>query len=912
MKIYPKILLITLPMAFVALLGSMGTLYYFSYASLTRLAETWLKTRLAEAHRAAQEQDEMLRKYGLDQVSASVQKAKLDACAVMQTIAVGEYGYVYVVDHKGRIVCHPDRSWVGRDVSAEAWFGEMQENKWDRQFFSRDDVRHLSLYGYFAPWKWYISVADPEHEVYGTVNRMKPAVVLTGVVGSVLIALVLVFLARRLTAPLIRLTRGAERIGKGDLDTRISVSSNDEIGHLSAVFNEMARRLKDSLNALRDSEAHFRSLIENVTDIIAIVDPDGVVTYESPSVKRVLGHDPETTVGRSLSDMMAPEDREKLKRVFSRILHTPGLSRSFEFRRPDSSGDSRVFEVAFNNMLETPPVAGIVVNFHDITGRKRIEALKREKAAAESANKAKSAFLANMSHEIRTPMNVIMGLSSLMLKTELSVKQSDYMIKIGDAAQTLLGVINDILDFSKIEAGRLELEYTAFGLSALLGNVLDMFAEKASAKGLELIGAIDADVPDALMGDPLRLGQVLINLVSNAVKFTASGRVTVRISVIEEKQKRVRLLFVVKDSGIGISQDQLDKLFLPFMQADSSTTRRYGGTGLGLTISERLLTLMESKLFAESEEGNGAKFFFALWLDVQRDAGRPRSAAGPVAPSGSVGWFAGAAALLAEDNAINQQVAMEGLKDFGFRVTVANNGKEALHFIRSFTFDVALMDIQMPEMDGLDVARIIRRDKTFDDLPIIAMTAYAMKEDEERCLAAGMNDHVAKPVNNEELYQKLLKWVKVRKSSPDGPRGRPSPPDQSFSCFEASGADLNGASFEKSLPGLDVASALERLRGNRALFRDILAPFAERYRGAAEVIRSRLDAGENEAAHRLCHDLKGVAGNISATDVHQAALNLERAIKNGNQAEVESGADELKTALDRILETIKKVTGEGN
>ncbi|MDR1165319.1 MAG: PAS domain-containing protein [Deltaproteobacteria bacterium] len=400
--------------------------------------------------------------------------------------------------------------------------------------------------------------------------------------------------------------------------------------------------------------------------------------------------------------------------------------------------------------------------------------LKLARDLAEESTRAKSEFLANMSHEIRTPMNAIIGLTHLVLETELNEQQVDYIRRTEMAAQALLRIINDILDFSKIEAGKLEMEETDFFLKDILTAAQDLLAVRAEEKGLRFTVTLPPDTPQRLLGDPVRLGQVLNNLASNAVKFTSAGGIDIVVGVKEASDETALLRFEVKDTGIGLSQEQIQGLFSAFTQADTSTTRKYGGTGLGLTISKRLVEIMGGEIWCESEPGKGSVFAFTARfkrshivcdgtgrLEGGRRASREEERERLKALKGS-------RILLTEDNEVNQLVASRILSKAGFEVSIAGNGVEAVEMVQREKFDLVLMDIQMPEMDGITATKTIRGIAGFENLPIIAMTAHAMSGDRELSIASGMNDHVNKPINLQDLYQALLKWLPPKKAEGEG------------------------------------------------------------------------------------------------------------------------------------------------
>ena len=775
-------------------------------------------------------------------------------------------------------------------------------------------------------------------------------------------------------------------------------------------------RTRETTRRLRfENERRMREITNNLP--VAVyqfeLDPEGRPRFRfmSPAIKAITGLEPVEVLeqGTRLFSLLDPGNRNGLLAQIGAAARSNGfLHQRMAFIGAHGS-EAAPRWVELHCSCVRPHAGEEVWNGYlaDITAEHAAaEALNTARQAAEDATRSKSMFLANMSHEIRTPMNAIIGMSHLALKTGLTARQHDYVQKIQRAGQHLLGIINDILDFSKIEADKLEIEHQQFELEQVLDNVATVIADKVNTKGLELVFDVAADVPGTLVGDALRLGQILINYANNAVKFTEHGEVTVLVRVRSAAGAQVQLYFAVRDTGIGLTPAQMGQLFQSFQQADASTTRKYGGTGLGLAISKKLAELMGGTVGVDSVHGHGSTFWFTAMLEVgqqQRRALLPqpdlrgrhvlvvddndsaravlsdllhsmtfevtaaasglaaidcaRSAAaagqpfdavlldwqmpgmngietaaalralGPATPpmamvtafgreevllqarqagiddvlikpvnssvllntlirlmGGSydddsaaapapqanlqaLATIRGARVLLAEDNELNQQVAGELLADAGLLVDIAANGRIAVAMAQQQAYDIILMDMQMPEMDGVEATRALRALPQFASVPIVAMTANAMQADRELCLEAGMVDFVSKPIEPDELWRTLLRWIAPRHAA--------------LAAVAPVLDEADDSGLPAAIAGLDMAAGLRRVLGKRARYVAMLRGFVANQSEATRQIADALQAGDQASAERLAHTLKGLAGNIGADALQALAGELEHALAAG-------------------------------
>jgi PAS domain S-box-containing protein len=639
--------------------------------------------------------------------------------------------------------------------------------------------------------------------------------------------------------------------------------------NMLGLVQDITRRKQAEIE-LRAQHRFLDSVIENIPSMLWVKEAAELRYVRcNRAGERLTGRAAADVIGKSDADLLPPAQAAASMAADRQAL-LEGRPVEIEEEQGLSCHAPRLLRTRKVPILDVQPACLLGIS-DDITEQRAAEQeLAEAKLQADKANQAKSDFLANMSHEIRTPMNGIIGLTELALKTALTPQQADYLQKVNESARSLLGLLNDILDLSKIEAHRLELESIPFDLHELLAQISSLMAIHSQQKGIPLRIHVDPEIPRCLLGDPLRIKQILLNLLGNAFKFTKQGEITLEVGLgLNAQHGFLPAAFTVRDTGIGIDAARQAELFQPFVQSDSSTTRMYGGTGLGLAITRQLAEMMDGSVSLISAPGQGSAFTVTLPLllsnQAELEAHRERTEQG-AADGNAIEQIRGARILLVEDNKINQQVAAELLAQECFRVDLAENGQQALAMLAPGRYDLVLMDLQMPVMDGYQAAAAIRSQEVYDSLPVLAMSANAMRHDREQCRAIGMNDHIPKPVDRRRLLTALCQWIKP------GQRERPVQEKQKQSCAEVT--------HEFHPSGINSRAALERLGGSQRIYASILQNFVSEHSGAAQEIRRLLEQDDRPGAERLAHTLKGMAGAIGAEDLQEAARLLEDGIRS--------------------------------
>jgi len=655
----------------------------------------------------------------------------------------------------------------------------------------------------------------------------------------------------------------------------------------------------------KESEAELRKLsraVDQSPASVVITDKDGRIQYVNKTFTEVTGYEIDDVLGKNPSVLQSGITKRE---VYAELWDTisEGLTWRGEFLNKKKNGEIFWEAASISPILnEKGKIISFVAVKEDVTERKIMEReLKVARDKAESATVAKSEFLANMSHEIRTPMNAIIGMSHLALKTKLSPKQRDFITKISIAGQNLLSIINEILDFSKIEAGKLTLENVEFDLNDVITNLSNIIVMKAQNKGLEVAFDIDSTIGNHLIGDPLRLGQVLLNLSNNAVKFTESGEIIIRVEKIFNRYEIQRLKFSIVDTGIGLTAEQIGKLFESFQQADASTTRKYGGTGLGLVICKNIVEMMGGTIAVESEFHKGSTFHFTIDFKIPIESDTPE-ASGLDVPDilnkMPVGFdeIRGASILLVEDNEINRQVAQEILEAEGFYINIAVNGQDAVDQMvhKQNHYDVILMDLQMPVLDGYEATRIIREAMQIETVPIIAMTADAMAGTKKRIIEYGMNDFVSKPFDVSNLFLTLIKWIKP---------GKRVLPSTYANAIQEDVIEID-LPFVK-LSGIDIKTGLVRTNSDVTLYLSLLRKFYQNNQKTVEDIKDAMQQQDYELAGRIAHTTKSVAGLIGALRLNEISAKLEREISTHFGSTSDELIVQFEECMIEILESLR-------
>jgi PAS domain S-box-containing protein len=746
---------------------------------------------------------------------------------------------------------------------------------------------------------WLVTSYLPVAEAFGPLNVLRWRIYAGAAGLAVLVGLGCWLVLRRELAPL---EQAARQLGQlqdldnlpppldstGSREIRVLLDNFNQLrAHTQAqaeVIRQERKRLEDKV-ALRTRElmaanTGLRAKAREVEDLYNhapcgyhSLDPQGCIVTINDTELAMLGYERDELIGRPLTDLMAEPSQLE---AFTRTGRIRDLACDFVRK------DGRLLPVLISADMVCDSTgrfvthrATLVDNSERQTRERHIAAMQDELArraeVAEAATRAKSEFLANMSHEIRTPMNAIVGLTTLLQREVSTPTVQQRLGKIADATHHLLGLINDILDLSKIEAGRLELNEADFSLSVLLERSLAFVAERAHAKGLALRQdrATTPSWPDALRGDAMRVSQALLNLLGNAVKFTSTGQVVLRVTLeacdppAPAPATRWRLRFSVEDSGPGVSEATQRRLFEPFTQADTSTTRQFGGTGLGLAITRRLAELMGGDVGVTSQLGQGSTFWFSAWLGVA--SAPPQAHPEPMAPPSpeALRRLQGVRVLLVEDNPINQEVARELLHQMGVHVDVAGHGAAAVHHCQQQRPNLVLMDLQMPVMDGLEATRQLRQLPGFDTVPIVAMTANAFGEDRAACLAVGMNDHIAKPVDPEVLQAVLVRWLNQQEND--------------------MGAERQTPALAQPLPAravLDIEAGLHSVGGRRPLYERLLGMLRDRLEPDWVALQTHIAQADVGEARRVAHSLKGAALTLGAQQLADAAMQLEDVLRH--------------------------------
>ncbi|SFM60057.1 PAS domain S-box protein [Methanolobus profundi] len=678
---------------------------------------------------------------------------------------------------------------------------------------------------------------------------------------------------------------------------------NDKVVKLYGTLQDITEQ-KKSEETLREKTEELEAYFTSSLDLLCIANTKGEFIRLNPVWEKVLGYSIDELEGHAFLDFVHPEDLGATTAIITELANQRQIV-NFQNRYRANDGSYRWIE--WNSM---PRGEMIYAAARDITERKLTEEKLQEYAdqlktknieldkaliRAEGATKAKSEFLANMSHEIRTPMNGVIGMTNLLLTTWLSEEQKQYADTIKKSGESLLGLINDILDISKIEAGKLDMEELDIDLKDILKELEFLLSVKAHDKGLKLTCTTETDVPAYIKTDPFRLKQILLNLGSNAVKFTDKGEVVIHVSLVSEIDPNVTLRFSVKDTGIGIPDDKIDLLFNKFTQADASTTRNYGGTGLGLAISRQLVDMMGGEIGVDSQEGKGSEFWFTISVEKHfKNTGSnatEQKIYDVTDQEGIKRYNTDLRILVVEDNIVNQNVAKSILRKLGISADIANNGVEALKTLEENTYALVLMDVQMPEMDGFETTRQIRnlQSAVLDHhVPIIAMTAYAMKGDKERCYEAGMDDYISKPIEFQPLIRVLNKWSTVLEEVP------------------INDVPSENKDRQQELPIFDSQSFMERMMDDMDIARKIIDIFLKSTPNLIDDLKDAIDKGDISSINSNAHSLKSSCANLSGIILSNLAGEIEVATMSEKIGTIRKIIPEIEKEFELLAIELKK------
>lgn len=672
-------------------------------------------------------------------------------------------------------------------------------------------------------------------------------------------------------------TKSGETIWLGQ-NVIFTFDKNGNFEEISAVARDITEQ-QETLSAIQRSEEKFRNIISNMNLGLLEVDMDEHILQTNQSFCEMIGYSSEELMGQVASEVILKGENADLM-AEKNASRKKGISDAYEIKVKDKSGNLKWWLISggplFNDKGEQTGSLGIHL---DITEQKQLEVeLKKAKEEAEFSSRAKEVFLANMSHEIRTPMNGILGMARQLEKSSLNQNQKFYLKIITSAADHLLIILNDILDISKIEAGKLQIENTHLDIADVAERTKNILSAKAEEKGLRFNVSIDQNVSKSLSGDPTRLNQILLNLAGNAIKFTEKGTVTIECKLIKEDNERQLIEFNIRDTGIGMSEEYIDNIFDKFSQEDETVARKYGGTGLGMSISKQLVELMGGELSIQSHQGVGTAILFQIELERIEESTKASSKVYKYVPDKIQDKVKGKKILLAEDNEMNQLVVCTSLDFIGMNYDIANDGLEAVEAISKASYDLILMDINMPRMDGIKATKKIRQDYS-QDIPIIALTANAMEGASKTYLKAGMNDYLAKPFVEEELFEVLCKWI-----------GNDAPKNKTEVAVEPPSAELyNLAKLEKIS------------RGNQAFIDKMLHLFVTRIPQALEEIKTAYAAKDLETIYKTAHRIKPTLNDLDITHSKDQIIEIEKLAMAGEDS------NELSQLISAVNENVSQV-----